>query len=566
MYYRLNVDFSHKDDAKQHGARWDPVKKTWYYDKGDELPEGLKRYYVESQRPQSGAPDYIVKAPGPVSVPDFSKYRTVTELNSFIHSTFTRNPAFQNVLVKGEVANFTSPDKRGNYYFSLKDDTNTRDKILINCVLWASQAPSALDFPLKNGQKVALEGKVDFYEGTGRTQINTRKIYDIGAGEAALKLEMLRKKLEGLGWFLPELKKPLPAHPRTIGVVTSGTGQAIQDLYSTLKTRNPYIQMDLYPVNVQGIYAAPSIVKGIEHMDTRGYDMIVVGRGGGSDEELYVFNDEAILTAVHNAVTPIISAVGHTGNFTLIDAVSDAVAITPTDAISRYVPELVKDLEFLAALKDQFRTGAERALSRKREAAVSARVQLEQKTPAHRIHYCTEVLQKDRSGIQERFTALLHSRDRMISEAGRIREKHRPVQLLQQRSADLKLLSQHISGSLQQRFAGSAARFSAAQAALYTFRPEDLAVQRRKEQQRLSRELDSAVHSILERNINRFRMTVAEMNGLSPTAKLINGFGYITHEDRPVLNVTDVQPGEEVSLTLHDGEILTEVQAVHKHQ
>ena len=566
MYYKLNVGFTDKEDAKKYGARWDPVKKTWYYDQGDDLPEGLKRYYVEAQRPKSGQPDYIVKAPGSVTVPDFSKYRTVTELNSFIHNTFNRTIGFQNILVKGEVANFSSPDKRGNYYFSLKDDTNTRDKILINCVLWASQAPSALDFPLKNGQKVALEGKVDFYEGSGRTQINARKIYDIGAGEAALKLEMLRKKLEGLGWFRPELKKPLPAHPRTIGVVTSGTGQAIQDLYSTLKTRNPYIQMDLYPVNVQGIYAAPSIVRGIEYMDRRSYDMIVVGRGGGSDEELYVFNDETILTAVHNAATPIISAVGHTGNFTLIDAVSDAVAITPTDAISRYVPELKADLEFLESLKKQFRTGAERVLSQKREAAVSARVLLEQQTPSYRAGVCRTALQKNRSEIQERFTAMLHSRDRKISDAGRIREMYRPVQLLQQRNTDLRLLSQHIFASLQQRCSGTEHRLRTAQAALYTFRPEDLAAGRKKEQQRLSRELDAAVHTILERNINRFRMALTEMNGLSPTAKLINGFGYITHEDKPVLSVAEVRPGEEVSLTLHDGEILTEVQSVHKYQ
>ena len=515
MYYKLNVDYAHKEDAKRYGARWDRDRRTWYYIGDGDLPEGLKRYVVEAQRPKAN-PDYIVSAPGTVSAPDFSKYRTVSELNQFIKGIYGTLPAFQNVLVKGEVANYSAPDRNGNYWFSLKED-----KVLINCVLWASEAPSALSFPLKSGQQVALEGKLDFFAGAGRTQITVRKLYDIGAGEAALKLEQLRKKLEALGWFKEELKKPVPSHPRRIGIVTSASGQAIQDFDSTTRKRNPYVQLELYPVNVQGIYAAASIVKGIEYMDKRGYDLIIVGRGGGSDEELYVFNDEAIVTAVHNAATPIVSAVGHTGNFTLIDAVSDGFANTPTGAIEKYVPELKNDLEFLSTVKNQFRTGAERVLAQKREAAVSARVQLEQQTPAHRLHRCTEALQKERSQIQKSFTDLIHSRDRLIAETGKTLEKYNPVQLLQKRSSDLRLMNQ---------------------------------------------QLTNAVHSLLERSIHRFRVAVTEMNGLSPTAKLINGFGYITHEERPVLNVSDVQAGDEVSLTLHDGEILTEVQSVHTYK
>ena len=515
MYYKLNVDYAHKEDAKRYGARWDRDKRTWYYVTDGDLPEGLKRYVVEAQRPKAN-PDYIVSAPGTVSVPDFSKYRTVSELNQFIKGIYGTLPAFQNVLVKGEVANYSAPDRNGNYWFSLKED-----KVLINCVLWASEAPSALNFPLKSGQQVALEGRLDFFAGAGRTQITVRKLYDIGAGEAALKLEQLRKKLEALGWFKEELKKPVPSHPRRIGIVTSASGQAIQDFDSTTRKRNPYVQLELYPVNVQGIYAAASIVKGIEYMDKRGYDLIIVGRGGGSDEELYVFNDEAIVTAVHNAVAPIVSAVGHTGNFTLIDAVAEGSANTPTGAIAKYVPELKNDLDTLHHLRRLFRNNADRILSHKREEAGNARIRLERFTPVHRIHARAEALQQYTAALGSTFRSLLHAKDRTIAETNRILEKNRPDMLVQRRSAEVTLM--------QQRLANNARN-------VYT------SVQ------------------------NQYRLNVTELHAKSPTAKLINGFGYITHEEVPVLNVTDVQPGDELTLTLHDGTITAETKAVNKQQ
>ncbi|MBR2990928.1 MAG: exodeoxyribonuclease VII large subunit [Solobacterium sp.] len=516
MRYKLKINYENRALGRKYGARWNAIEKVWMYETDGELPDELKRYVVEAQKPE-GSQDFVVRQEGMPALPDLDKFRTVTELNQFIRGVYGQLPAFRSILVKGEVANFTPPKRNGNLFFSLKEG----DKALINCVLWGSDVPGALNFELKNGLQVALEGRLDYYEGGGRTQITVRKLFNIGAGEAAIKLMMLRKKLEALGWFAEELKKPIPKHPRSIGIVTSESGQAIQDFESTAKKRNPFVQLELCPVNVQGIYAAETIVKGIEFMDRRGYDLIIVGRGGGSDEELYVFNDEAIVTAVHNARTPIVSAVGHTGNFTLIDAVADGFANTPTGAIEKYVPDLQADLDTLHSLMRLFRNNADRILSRKREDAGNARIRLEQLTPAHRIHLCSEALQQYTAGMDNVMRRLLHNNERTITETNRTLEKNRPDLLVQRRNTELMLETQRLSGNVQN------------------------------------------VYTAAE---NRFRLAVTELHGKSPTAKLINGFGYITHDDLPVRNVSDVKPGDELTLTLHDGTITAETHTIKQKE
>ena len=594
MLYKLKVGYSERAVPQRYKARWNSAEKLWIYETDGPLPEELERFVIR---------EAAVPADDPL--PDFERYLTVSALNRMIHSVYGKTEEFRNVFVKGEVANFSSPDRRGNCYFALKEG----DKALMNCVLWASQVSSALDHPLKNGQQVAIDGKLDFYEGGGRTQITALKIYDIGAGEAALKLERLRKKLQALGWFAEEAKKPIPKHPLRIGIVTSATGQAIQDFESTARKRNPYVRLDLYPASVQGAYAAASIVNGIRYMDRQGYDLLIVGRGGGSDEELYVFNDESIVTAVHEANTPVVSAVGHTGNFTLIDAVSDGVANTPTGAIEKYVPELQNDLNTLADLERQFRNSLDRVLSRRREETGRFIISLEKLNPAHQAHRLRESLQAGNAERDRKFRQIVRDRERTIAETNRTLEKNSPLLLVRKRTADVRMLENEISGRTQKRLAGTERQFTAAKAALESFRIDELGEKRRREHKRLisemnhymntvfertahrlnsaetvlnsfrademtekrrnetsrlSTEMESSMQAVFERTIHRFRMSVTQMHGLSPTAKLVNGFGYLTHDQKPVRSVSELQAGDELTVVLHDGTIQAEVRSVRE--
>ncbi len=564
MIYRLKIDYAHRELGRKHHARWSPGEKLWILDTDGELPEELKRYVVVEEQTPSGAQDYIARMPDSSIPTDFAKYRTVKELTQFIRGVYTQLPAFRSVMVRGEVTNCNPPRGNGPLFFSLKEGEQN-DQALINCVLWKNELTTPL-FELKNGQQVALEGKLDFYGGSGRTQISVRRLYDIGAGEAALKLAALRRKLEELGWFAPELKKPVPAHPRRIGIVTSQSGQAIQDFESTARKRNPYVQLELCPVSVQGVYAVQTIVRGIEFMDERGYDLIIVGRGGGSEEELYVFNDEAIVTAVHNAETPIVSAVGHTGNFTLIDAVADGFANTPTGAIEKYVPDLQSDLDSLHHLQRLFRNNMERVLSAKKESVGSLHVTLERLTPLHRIHTCSEHLRQNTSALESTFRTLLHNRNMMIADVNRTLEKHRPDMLIQQRNADIRLSVQTIQNRAENIFTAAERRYALALTALQSFRIDTLTEDYRRSTAQLETNISERMRRILDAKIHDYRITVTELHGKSPTAKLVNGFGYITHDEMPVLSAAGIHPGDELTLTLHDGRIHAETRSTEYTQ
>lgn len=261
---------------------------------------------------------------------------TVTQINLYIKDMFARDYALNRIYVKGEVSN-CKYHTSGHIYFTLKDS-----KGQMACVMFAGQR-SGLAFRLQEGQSVIVLGSISVYERDGKYQMYAREILLDGAGVLHQRFEELKKQLENEGLFDHKFKKPIKQYPKTVGIVTAKTGAAIQDMINVTTRRNPYVQLILYPALVQGEAAAASIVKGIQYLDSYGVDTIIVGRGGGSIEDLWAFNEEVVARAIFSCNTPIISAVGHETDTTIADYVADLRAPTPS-AAAELVTGDIRDL------------------------------------------------------------------------------------------------------------------------------------------------------------------------------------------------------------------------------
>lgn len=250
---------------------------------------------------------------------------TVSKVNEYIRNMFDYEPGLCNISVIGEVSN-CKYHTSGHIYFTLKDEGGQ-----LACVMFYGSR-AGLKFKLESGQKVVVTGKISIYERDGKYQLYARQIEQQGIGNLHERYEQLKKKLNEEGLFAKEYKKEIPMYARKVGIITASTGAALQDIINISNRRNPYIQKILCPVLVQGEAAASSIAKGIKKMDEYGVDIIIVGRGGGSIEDLWAFNEEIVARACFNCKTPIISAVGHETDVTIIDYVSDLRAPTPSAA------------------------------------------------------------------------------------------------------------------------------------------------------------------------------------------------------------------------------------------
>ena len=255
-----------------------------------------------------------------------SSVYSVSQISSYIKNMFDMDFALNSVYVKGEVSN-CKYHSTGHIYFSIKD----KDAVL-QSVMFKSYRSKGLQFQLKEGQKVIVFGRISTYERSGSYQMYATEIVLDGTGALYQRYEQLKQELEEMGYFAEEYKRPIPRFAQRIGVVTAKTGAAIQDICNIAKRRNPYVQLYLYPATVQGDGAARTIVSGIRCLDEMGLDVIIVGRGGGSIEDLWAFNEEEVAKAIFEADTPIISAVGHEVDFTIADYVADMRAPTPSAA------------------------------------------------------------------------------------------------------------------------------------------------------------------------------------------------------------------------------------------
>lgn len=278
------------------------------------------------------------------------KYLTVTALTRYLKYKFDSDEHLKQVFLKGEISNFKS-HTTGHFYFSIKDENSK-----INAIMFSTNARK-LKFVPTDGMKVLLCGRVSVYESTGNYQIYVDEMLEDGVGNLYIAFEQLKKKLTEEGLFDPKYKKPIPKYPERIGVVTASTGAAIKDILSTIKRRYPIVDVLLFPCLVQGDNAKDDIVRKIKMAEEYNLDVLIVGRGGGSIEDLWPFNEEIVARAIFDCSIPVISAVGHEIDFTIADFVSDLRAPTPTGAAEMAVPNLTDLIAHINQFKIRLNEG-----------------------------------------------------------------------------------------------------------------------------------------------------------------------------------------------------------------
>ncbi|MCR4904297.1 MAG: exodeoxyribonuclease VII large subunit [Butyrivibrio sp.] len=303
---------------------------------------------------------------------------TVAQVNAYIKNMFTQDFLLRSLTVKGEVSN-CKYHSSGHIYFTLKDGVGA-----IACVMFRGDR-AGLKFQMEEGQQVAVTGTIDVYERDGRYQLYARSIELDGAGRLYEQFEQLKQRLSESGMFAPEYKQPLPKYIHTLGVVTAPTGAAVRDIINISTRRNPYIQIILYPAIVQGDQAAASIVKGIEVLSEKSVDVIIVGRGGGSIEDLWAFNEEMVAEAIFNCPVPIISAVGHETDTTIADYVADMRAPTPSAAAELAVFEYNRYMQDIIDYKGLLDHYILRNVNQKKEKLVSFERQLRSLSPLGKV-------------------------------------------------------------------------------------------------------------------------------------------------------------------------------------
>lgn len=303
---------------------------------------------------------------------------SVAQVNTYIKNMFSQDYMLRSIMVRGEVSN-CKYHSFGHIYFTLKDKLG-----VISCVMFAGNR-GGLSFPLKEGMQVVVSGNVDVYERDGKYQLYAKKITLDGVGQLYERFEALKNELEERGLFAPEYKQPVPPYIKTLGVVTAKTGAAVRDIINIATRRNPYVQIIVYPAIVQGEYAPQSIVNGIRALESLGVDTMIVGRGGGSIEDLWAFNEEIVAQAVFDCSVPVISAVGHETDTTIIDYVADLRAPTPSAAAELAVADIALLEEQLQGLKEHLTDSMLRRIEHKRMLLSHETMRLRRYSPQSKI-------------------------------------------------------------------------------------------------------------------------------------------------------------------------------------
>ena len=340
---------------------------------------------------------------------------TIRQVNRYISNMFTQDFMLNRIYVKGEVSN-CKYHTSGHIYFSLKDDSGS-----LACVMFAGSR-SGLKFRMQNGQSVIVLGSISVYERDGKYQLYAKEIVLDGIGLLYEKFQALKQELEDMGMFAPEYKQPIPAFSRRVGIVTAPTGAAIRDIMNISYRRNPFVQLILYPALVQGEGAADSIVRGIEILDQSDVDVIIVGRGGGSMEDLWAFNEEKVARAIFQCNTPVISAVGHETDFTIADYVADLRAPTPSAAAELAVTDMIGIQEQLQKWEERFRTRMRDRIEDRRREVRHLQARMNGLSPQNQIREKYQILTEKEEKLQYLMRQLLkNKRHQMLLYAERMK-------------------------------------------------------------------------------------------------------------------------------------------------
>ena len=328
---------------------------------------------------------------------------TVGQLNNYIKNMFSQDFLLKSLSVKGEVSN-CKYHSSGHIYFTLKDASGS-----IKAVMFASNR-GGLKFKMEDGMQVVVYGYVDVFVRDGVYQLYANRITQEGAGALYEKFELLKEELAERGMFAEEYKQPIPENARKVGIVTASTGAAVRDIINVSTRRNPYIELILYPAIVQGPEAAPSIVRGIKALEKYGVDVMIVGRGGGSIEDLWAFNEEIVAQAIFDCSVPIISAVGHETDFTIADFVADKRAATPSAAAELAVRELRETDDQIRSRRDALNDRIMNILRRKRDSVAAFEKQIALLSPQAKIRQSKDRLVRGETALHDGMIDLIKSR------------------------------------------------------------------------------------------------------------------------------------------------------------
>ncbi len=333
---------------------------------------------------------------------------SVSQVNAYIKNMFSQDFMLMRILVRGEVSN-CKYHSSGHIYFTIKDE-----KAAIACVMFANNR-KGLAFTLKEGQRIVTEGSVNVYEQNGTYQLYAKRITLDGTGLLYQQFEEMKARLEEMGMFAQEYKRPIPRYAMRIGIVTAGTGAAIRDIVTVARRRNPYVQLYLYSALVQGEGAKESIVHGIEVLDEMELDVLIVGRGGGSIEDLWAFNEECVARAIFACHTPVISAVGHEVDVTIADFVADLRAPTPSAAAELAVFDYRAFEERLWGYKGALLSVMEQKLQRSRMQLEQRELKLKLLSPENRIFHRRQRLIALADKLEQRMDSLMSDRKHRLS-------------------------------------------------------------------------------------------------------------------------------------------------------
>ncbi|MFC7681927.1 exodeoxyribonuclease VII large subunit [Paenibacillus sp. GCM10028914] len=435
---------------------------------------------------------------------------SIKDLNRYIRMKMESDTRLSDVWIRGEISNFTHHSS-GHMYFTLKDEGSR-----IRAIMFSAHN-QRLPFIPKEGSRVIARGNVSVYERDGQYQFYAVHMQPDGIGSLYLAYEQLKKKLEEEGFFATERKRPLPLFPRTVGVITSPTGAAVRDIMITIKRRFPQVRVILYPVLVQGKGAAPSIVKAIRSMNEMAEaDVLIVGRGGGSLEELWAFNEEIVARAVYQSDIPIISAVGHETDFTIADFVADLRAATPTAAAELAVPSAAEVKSRLMQRERQLHQGLQQTLRRS----------------------------KERLSSLQRSPVLVYPRRYMLQHAER-----------------LDMLKIRLQGSVRSHISRTRQKQLSLKQGLIRLNPQvqfELATRRHDG---AHRQLTAAMQSLMREKLQHLQSEMRHLDALSPLKVMSRGYSLVYDEkdNKLIKSLSDVQLGDLVNVKVSDGRLQCQV-------
>ena len=439
-----------------------------------------------------------------------TEYLSVSALTKYIKYKFDQDPHLQSVLIKGELSNFKKHSS-GHLYFNVKDKES-----VISGMMFKGNA-SKLGFEPKEGDEVLIEARVSVYERRGNYQIYVNKMQIDGIGNLYQKLELLKKKLKKEGYFNQSNKKLIPKYPKKIAVLTASTGAAIRDIHSTINNRYPLVEQIQISTLVQGTQARQDIIEKIQYADSLDVDTIIVGRGGGSIEDLWNFNEEDVVKTIFNCQTPIISAVGHETDFTLSDFVADVRAATPTQAAVIATPDQYELLQQIKQYEYTLSRYIKQYIEHQKKQLNHISSYYKFKQPS--LLYDQQIQKRDE--LERQLNLLLNTK---------VEKSKHHLKLLQQ-SFNFKNLNQQITQEKQSVY-----------------------------------QLHSRLSKIMSNNITNLKTVLKNklesLNNLSPTNTMLRGYAIVNKDNEVVTSTHKLNENDQISLTMKDGSVDATVKKV----